>query len=491
MGIALGKGAFKVTAAGVLNATGATISGDITATSGTIGGASISDGILQITNANISGTISANHIDASSLSIGISQVSNLQNTLDGKASTSAVTTAAGTASKYITAVDENGIRVHAENSPSTNYALINANGMSVYQDVSGTATEVAKFGSSGARIGQENIENMTISSDGAKLVNTNGITVFDAYSNSTSEEIKISMPVGIGQGTTKFLKPRPKTGTRITVLAYYATPSPNDIYKVSFGFTAGTTEEKSYSPRIKVKYSAYSNSDYVSVSPLTTATYGIISISYTVDSVAPSFSMGTRNTEDGIGAFSTTLGRWCSASGVNSLAANLGTIANGASQTVIGKYNTEDNSNTYALVVGKGSDEDNRSNAFTIDWSGNLIASGGATLNGNTSITGTLNATGVITQNGTAVSLDGHTHSSIIVYEDVTVSISYAAGNTGTRGTQVNCGTTARSGYKYIGASILSHTNTSTFSVNLIRNDSTTNLHLMVYRANGNAVTDA
>ena len=78
-----------------------------------------------------------------------------------------------------------------------------------------------------------------------------------------------------------------------------------------------------------------------------------------------------------------------------------------------------------------------------------------------------------------------------IFYEDVVVTISYAAGTIGTRGTQVNCGTTAKSGYTYIGASVLSHTNTSAFSVNLIRNDSTANLHLMAYRASGNAVSDA
>lgn len=160
------------------------------------------------------------------------------------------------------------------------------------------------------------------------------------------------------------------------------------------------------------------------------------------------------------------------ASGQYSHAQNTGTKARSEAQTAIGKFNVEDTNNEYALIIGNGT-YSNRSNALTVDWNGNV------------------NAVGSITQNGTAVSLDGHTHSSIIVYEDVTVSISYAAGNTGTRGTQVNCGTTARSGYKYIGASILSHTNTSTFSVNLIRNDGTTNLHLMVYRANGNAVTDA
>ena len=61
---------FGVTSSGALYANSAHISGEITATSGTIGGASITDGILLIKDANISGKISANHIDVSSITIG-------------------------------------------------------------------------------------------------------------------------------------------------------------------------------------------------------------------------------------------------------------------------------------------------------------------------------------------------------------------------------------------------------------------------------------
>lgn len=53
---------FRVNHAGVLYATGANISGNITATSGTIGGCSISNGTLIVPSANISGTLNANQI---------------------------------------------------------------------------------------------------------------------------------------------------------------------------------------------------------------------------------------------------------------------------------------------------------------------------------------------------------------------------------------------------------------------------------------------
>ena len=177
-GIALGKGAFKVTAAGVLNATGATISGDITATSGTIGGASISDGVLQITNANISGTISASHIDASSLSIGISQVSNLQNTLDGKASTSAVTTAAGTASKYISVIDQNGIKVHAENNKDLNYTKISSQAIIMYQ----SGIDIMNLKTNQFRIGTNTGNNIKIDTNGITI--NNGSTQVASYKDS-------------------------------------------------------------------------------------------------------------------------------------------------------------------------------------------------------------------------------------------------------------------------------------------------------------------
>lgn len=68
--ISAGTG-FGVTTTGVLYANNVHISGEITATSGTIGGIQLdNNGKLWIKDANISGTISSNHIDVSSISIG-------------------------------------------------------------------------------------------------------------------------------------------------------------------------------------------------------------------------------------------------------------------------------------------------------------------------------------------------------------------------------------------------------------------------------------
>lgn len=61
-GTSMSTAKFRVNHAGVLYATGANISGNITATSGTIGGCSISNGKLIVPSANISGTLNANQI---------------------------------------------------------------------------------------------------------------------------------------------------------------------------------------------------------------------------------------------------------------------------------------------------------------------------------------------------------------------------------------------------------------------------------------------
>ena len=187
---------------------------------------------------------------------------------------------------------------------------------------------------------------------------------------------------------------------------------------------------------------------------------------------------------DATGDYSHAEGRGCVASGEGSHASGERTIANGDYQTAIGKYNVEDTNNQYAVIIGNGTDTDDdsgRSNALTVDWSGNLIASGGAAFNSNTSIDGSLNITGSITQN----------NKSLFKKEDVTVTVTYAAGTIGSRGGAISLGTTSKSGYAYLGAFVLNNQSTSTFSAIIGRNEDTANAYLLVYRATGNAVSNA
>ena len=76
------------------------------------------------------------------------------------------------------------------------------------------------------------------------------------------------------------------------------------------------------------------------------------------------------------------------ASGQGSHAQNYNTIAQGQYQTVIGKFNTAQGTPTSlvvtdrAFIIGNGTDENNRSNAFSVDWTGKVRSAGGISAGG-------------------------------------------------------------------------------------------------------------
>lgn len=86
-------------------------------------------------------------------------------------------------------------------------------------------------------------------------------------------------------------------------------------------------------------------------------------------------------------------GAW--ASGFASHAEGYGTEAAGKYQHVQGKHNVIDEANKFADIVGNGADILNKSNAYALDWDGNLYLKGGVYINCNADSTG-----------GTKLSLD-------------------------------------------------------------------------------------
>lgn len=79
----------------------------------------------------------------------------------------------------------------------------------------------------------------------------------------------------------------------------------------------------------------------------------------------------------------------------------------------------------------------------------------------------------------------------LVTTEDVTVAISYAAGNIGTRGASESLGTTVKANHTYIGAYIVDNRNTSAFNATVQGNGPNNTAHLCAYRATGNAVSNA
>lgn len=71
-------------------------------------------------------------------------------------------------------------------------------------------------------------------------------------------------------------------------------------------------------------------------------------------------------------------GHGTTASGQDSHAGGFATVADGENMTAIGRYNTKNSGK--AFVVGNGTGNTARSDAFTVDWSGNTVMEGGLTL---------------------------------------------------------------------------------------------------------------
>ena len=76
------------------------------------------------------------------------------------------------------------------------------------------------------------------------------------------------------------------------------------------------------------------------------------------------------------GNYSHAEGRETQAVGECTHAEGRETIANSIYQHVEGKYNIADNESKYVHIIGNGIDDNNRSNALTLDWEGNLTVSG-------------------------------------------------------------------------------------------------------------------
>ncbi|MCM1316537.1 MAG: hypothetical protein NC205_00440 [Prevotella sp.] len=90
----------------------------------------------------------------------------------------------------------------------------------------------------------------------------------------------------------------------------------------------------------------------------------------TTASAPYSHAEGSSNTASGY--YSHAEGYNTKATGQNSHAEGTGTIAKGTNSHVMGKYNVEDTENKFAFIIGNGTSDTQRSNAFAIDWQGNI-----------------------------------------------------------------------------------------------------------------------
>lgn len=145
-GLVTANANFKIAMDGSIEAQNAKVSGEITATKGTIGGCEISDGVLKIKNANISEKLTAAQIDATNLSVS---AANITGTLTAnQIDATSLSVDAANISGKLTAdqIDATNLSVDAANITGTLSAdNIDTNGISVdAANITGTLTVLDK-----------------------------------------------------------------------------------------------------------------------------------------------------------------------------------------------------------------------------------------------------------------------------------------------------------------------------------------------------------
>ena len=292
----------------------------------------------------------------------------------------------------------NGVFVHAEDS-NQQISPTDADAHGVYitdqVDIIRNGESVAMFGET-ARIGKDD-SNITITSDGISG-KTNSNTVFDVRLNDESvstwrnyssynrayEKQAILTLIDAVDGSIATVQVRAYTsnGNGSVTTTVTIDNSAGHTYNITCPMPFGNpTMTLSTMREINGKQKWIAEWDDPSIFPqpypIGPSDYYDIRLKYQqITDTAPSFAFGSFGEDDVNGAFSVVEGLDARANGECSHAQNRGTVATSDNQTAIGTFNEEDDSDTYAFIVGNGSDDSNRSNALTVDWNGNTSAAG-------------------------------------------------------------------------------------------------------------------
>lgn len=321
-------------------------------------------------------------------------------------------------------------RIGATNMDGNIY-IDTTNGLSVYN--AGQTASYLRLNASGIRVGTASGSHVEIASGGMNIFDENnklrlnasstGISIFDFDSGGNrlnvaqfNNSVRIG-PVADGQSRVfiqpsgiDFIRRVGEIDNNLAHIGYDTANAQSGTATLPF-YTFGS--RYTVDPRPVGGYSFYAGqggwaSGWCSFASGKSRATGFLS-----HAVINSIAEGDNSYAEGEGS---------QASGNYSHAQNWNTKANGASQTAIGKYNIADT--TSAFIIGNGSSSA-RSNALTVDWSGNVnIASGahykingtnlsasdvgalpigGGTLTGNLYVNGSVNvknASGINSYNG-------------------------------------------------------------------------------------------
>lgn len=249
------------------------------------------------------------------------------------------------AGKYITKIDSNGIKIHAENNTNTNYSLINAEGMEIFQgDTVANSISVAKFGVV-TRIGAEGNANISINDksisgygeDGKEFFTfSNGSTTMDTsilhkiyegsdFPSTETTALSFTLPSGVKSGSTIWIEyyfQYPSHGSQTLAVTQGTASSPSG--RITIG-------GRTYTPH--VSYDGNDNITNIYISPQYGGTISC-RIKYTRTDLAPSFEIGGELYAGGgysyaEGYCSQAAGDFSHAEGYNSIAYYTGCHAEG------------------------------------------------------------------------------------------------------------------------------------------------------------------
>lgn len=293
--------------------------------------------------------------------------------------------------------------------------------------------EIATFGTRGARIGKNNEQHFLVDAESLQAINESGSSIFSISSTNATMNSIIKVADGVDCGwkektitledanytnETFFIEKvllsikypssnfRKIIETRVLPAgSIVRTSSPKGSYiefpKISF--TYGTNDQiqytitfnstfddgpdYTYTGSLTISYDGDRtftfhryNGSWVCESdptyngshdPTYSSFYNVPSIMAHGTSKAPSMTFGTREVNNEIAPFSTTIGE--------------GLYANSDNQLSIGKYNLNNDplTNSFMFVIGNGQDDSNRSNALEVDQYGNLNVNGNMRCNSN------------------------------------------------------------------------------------------------------------
>lgn len=300
--------------------------------------------------------------------------------------------ASDTADTYITAVGQDGIKVHAANNVNSNYAAIDATGMDVVRG----GTSMAKFGET-TRIGEVDANRIELDKDGLVQYTEDGVIGIRAGLSATNHTVDVTHYFGLNKvylGDVYWYDTQDgERKSSINVEYPFSSDSPNNIDKfilhmylwrwpgggsydvvVPFGSDFSTI----------INWSDF-RIDWDATGKELTITkeskepnefdYEVLDVEYTgyvttASKRSPVLLFGEHSGMRSPGLYAVALGQNSTSDGDNASTLGIGTNAGHDAQTAIGKYN--DNSSGNAFEIGNGTADNARSNALSVGWDGTV-----------------------------------------------------------------------------------------------------------------------